>query len=159
MTQETVDIHTDGACSPNPGVGGWAAILTAPGKGAKTREISGGERRTTNNRMELTAAIRALEALKRPCVVNLCTDSQYLRNAFTQGWLDKWQRNGWKTASKKPVENQDLWLRLLELTAIHTVKWLWVRGHADDPLNERCDQLAVAAREKVARRASASRTG
>jgi len=144
-----VKIYTDGACDPNPGTGGWAAILISA-NGAK-KEISGAERNTTNNRMELTAAIRALTALKKPCVVDLYTDSEYLKNAFTQGWLAKWQRNGWRTADRKPVKNDDLWQQLLHLTSVHEVKWHWVRGHASNPLNNRCDELAVLAREKLAR--------
>lgn len=145
-----VQIYTDGACDPNPGTGGWAAILISPESGAK-KELVGAERETTNNRMELLAAIRALEALKQPCRVDLFTDSQYLRNAFNSGWLDNWQRNGWRTAQKKPVMNKDLWMELLELTQKHQVLWHWVRGHASNPLNNRCDELAVAAREKLAR--------
>lgn len=143
-------IYTDGACSPNPGVGGWAAILVSPGHGDHTREISGGEFDTTNNRMELTAAIRALQALKRPCEVDLYTDSEYLQKAFTAGWLANWQRNGWKTAGKKPVANADLWQELDALTKKHKVHWRWVRGHHEDEMNHRCDELAVAARLKLA---------
>lgn len=146
MTRPKVVIYTDGACSPNPGTGGWAAILFSPGKESHTREISGAQHETTNNRMELTAALRALEVLKKPCTVALYTDSEYLRNAFTQGWLDGWQKNGWRTAAKKPVLNDDLWRGLLEQTKIHDVEWKWVRGHHEDELNERCDQLAVEAR-------------
>ena len=121
------------------------------------KEISGAEAETTNNRMELTAAIRALETLKKPCVVELFTDSQYLRNAFTEGWLDKWQRNGWKSAGRKPVLNEDLWRRLLELGAVHEIHWHWVRGHADNEHNNRADQLAVAARESLAAQGVAAR--
>lgn len=150
MSKPEVVIYTDGACSPNPGTGGWAAILISPGNGGRTREISGAQPDTTNNRMELTAALRALEALKRPCRVELYTDSEYVRNAFTQGWLDRWQKNGWRTAAKKPVLNADLWRALLEQTAIHKVDWKWVRGHHEDPINERCDQLAVEARLALA---------
>lgn len=149
MSKPDVVIYTDGACSPNPGIGGWAAILVTPGKD-HTREISGAESETTNNRMELTAALEALRALKRPCKVSLYTDSEYLRNAFAQKWLDKWQKNGWKTAAKKPVLNSDLWRALLEQAAVHNVDWHWVRGHHEDALNERCDQLAVEARLALA---------
>ncbi len=150
----SVQIYTDGACSPNPGGGGWGAILISPAPGSQTREQAGAEPDSTNNRMELTAAIKALEALKQPCLVNLTTDSQYLRNAFTQGWIENWVRNGWRTAAKKPVLNQDLWQQLIRLTEIHDVVWNWTRGHADDPLNERCDELAVEAREDLAKRLS-----
>jgi ribonuclease HI len=133
-----VTIFTDGACSGNPGPGGWAAILSAAGR---TREMNGGEAHTTNNRMELMAAISALEALTRPSAVELHTDSQYVRNGITQ-WLAGWKRNGWKTTDKKPVKNADLWRRLDEATARHTIDWRWVKGHAGHPLNERADELA-----------------
>lgn len=144
-----VKIYTDGACDPNPGTGGWGAILISA-SGTK-KELSGAQRDTTNNRMEITAAIRALEALKKPCIVDLYTDSEYLKNAFTQGWLAKWEVNGWRTSGKKPVKNEDLWREMLQLTSTHEVNWHWVRGHASNPLNNRCDELAVAAREKLAR--------
>ena len=134
-----VEIYTDGACSGNPGPGGWAAILIYKDKRA---ELSGYEARTTNNRMELLAAIRGLRALKEPCSVKLHSDSAYLINAFEKKWLDNWQQRGWATAGKKPVENQDLWRELLELTNVHAVKWIKVRGHADNPGNNRCDELA-----------------
>lgn len=140
-----VIIYTDGACSGNPGPGGWAALLR---HGEHQKVISGGERRTTNNRMELTAALEALRALKQPCRVALHTDSAYLHNAFTKGWLDKWQRNGWKTSSKKPVENRDLWERLVSVSDRHDVTWVKVRGHADDALNNFVDEAAVAAMEE-----------
>lgn len=139
-------IYTDGACSGNPGPGGWAAILVA---GDKRRELWGYEPETTNNRMELTAAIEALRALKVPCRVKLYSDSAYLVNAFRQGWVDKWLHNGWVTARKEPVENQDLWQELLRVMAPHQVEWIKVKGHADNPYNNRCDELA--------RRAIASR--
>jgi ribonuclease HI len=144
-----VKIYTDGACDPNPGTGGWAAILVAA-SGTK-KELSGAERDSTNNRMELTGAIKALEALKSPCTVELYTDSEYLKKAFTDGWLIKWQRNGWRNAQKKPVANKDLWEELLTLSQTHEITWHWVRGHASNPMNNRCDELAVAAREKLAR--------
>jgi len=136
-----VTIFTDGACSGNPGPGGWAAILTSRGR---TRELSGGEALTTNNRMELTAAIAALEALKRPCEVEMHTDSQYVRNGVAE-WLQAWKRNGWRTADRKPVKNEDLWRRLDEATQRHAIDWQWVKGHAGDEMNERADALARAA--------------
>lgn len=137
-----VTIYTDGACSGNPGPGGWAAILKY---GAQERVLTGGAPHTTNNRMELTAAIEALRALKEKCRVSLHTDSNYLVRAFTDGWVKNWQRNGWITASKNPVENRDLWQILIDLNDFHEVKWIKVRGHADDLLNNRADQLAVEA--------------
>jgi ribonuclease HI len=150
MNKPTVIIYCDGACSPNPGVGGWAAILISPAHQGARREIFGAEAGSTNNRMELTAAIKALDTLKWPCAVQLTTDSEYLKKAFTEGWLAKWQRNGWRTASRQPVANVDLWAELARLAAIHSVSWRWVRGHADDELNTRCDVLAVQARESLA---------
>ena len=137
MTTRVV-IYTDGACRGNPGPGGWGAVLLS---GEHEREIWGGEAATTNNRMELTAAIAALEALTRPCGVDLHTDSQYLRQGVTS-WLDGWKRNGWRTADKKPVKNVDLWQRLEDAMARHNVRWHWVRGHAGHPMNERADALA-----------------
>ncbi len=135
---ERVSIWTDGACSGNPGPGGWGAVLRY---GARERELTGGEALTTNNRMELTAAIEALEALKRPCAVSLHTDSQYLRGGVTR-WLAGWKRNGWRTADGKPVKNEDLWRRLEAAAKPHTIEWLWVRGHAGNKFNERADLLA-----------------
>ena len=140
MTPQVV-IHTDGACSGNPGPGGWGAILLY---NDTRKELSGGETLTTNNRMEMMAAIAALEALKRPCRVKLYTDSQYLRDGITQ-WLRGWKARGWRTADKKPVKNIDLWQRLDAVAAAHQVEWLWVRGHAGHPENERADALARAA--------------
>ncbi len=137
-----VSIYTDGACSGNPGPGGWAAVLIY---GDKEKEIWGSEEITTNNRMELLAAVQGLKALKRPCKVNLYSDSAYLVNAFNNGWLKKWQSNGWKTARKEPVENQDLWQELLQLSNIQEVTWIKVKGHADNVYNNRCDELAVDA--------------
>lgn len=134
----TVDAYTDGACSGNPGPGGWGAILRY---GEQERELSGGEPHTTNNRMELMAAIRALEALKRPCRVRIHTDSRYLRDGIT-GWIHNWKRNGWKTAARKPVKNADLWQRLDAALGKHQIEWHWVRGHAGHPENERADALA-----------------
>jgi ribonuclease HI len=149
-TPKQFTIYTDGACDPNPGTGGWAAILID--QETRTREeISGGVRESTNNRMELTAAIEALARLPENSVVTLVTDSEYVRNAFTQGWLKNWQARGWKTADKKPVKNQDLWQQLVTLTAKHKIHWQWVRGHGVDVLNNRCDELAVAARIAVLR--------
>ena len=133
-----VTIFTDGACSGNPGPGGWGAILIS---GAHEREIRGGEPATTNNRMEMMAAIQALEALKRPCKVELHTDSQYLRKGITE-WISGWKARGWRTADKKPVKNEDLWRRLDEARARHTVDWRWVKGHNGHELNERADGLA-----------------
>ncbi|MCQ2466161.1 MAG: ribonuclease HI [Clostridia bacterium] len=137
----SVDIYTDGACSGNPGPGGWGAILMASGH---KKEISGGEKQTTNNRMELCAVIFALEELKRPCEVNIYSDSAYVVNAFHQNWIDGWIRNGWRNSAKAPVANSDLWIRLIELTKIHNVTFHKVKGHADNEFNNRCDELAVA---------------
>jgi len=138
VSEGRVTIHTDGACSGNPGPGGYGAILQW---GDHTREIKGGEPHTTNNRMELMAAIMALESLKRPCTVDIHTDSQYLRNGIMT-WINGWKRNGWKTADRKPVKNVDLWQRLDDALSHHTVRWHWVRGHAGHDLNERADELA-----------------
>ncbi|MBY0612950.1 MAG: ribonuclease HI [Beijerinckiaceae bacterium] len=134
----TVRIWTDGACSGNPGPGGWGAVLQY---GETIRELSGGEALTTNNRMELMAAIQALEALKRPCSIVMTTDSQYVKGGI-QSWMHGWKRNGWRTADKKPVKNMDLWQRLDEAAKAHTINWQWVKGHAGDVMNERCDELA-----------------
>lgn len=142
-----VKVFSDGACSGNPGPGGWGAILRYRGH---EKEISGGEAQTTNNRMELLAVISALESLKEPCNVEICTDSQYIANAFSKGWLENWLKNGWKTSAKKPVKNQELWERLLAQSKKHTLAWKWVKGHAGHAENERCDQLAVAARDQAA---------
>ena len=133
-----VEIWTDGACAGNPGPGGWGAILCYR---SSEKDLCGGEALTTNNRMELTAAIAALEALKRPAVVKLHTDSQYLRDGVT-AWMGNWKRNGWRTRDRKPVKNDDLWRRLDEATQRHEIDWRWVRGHAGDPMNERADELA-----------------
>lgn len=146
--KKQVTIYTDGACDPNPGIGGWAAILLF---GDAKKEITGGERDSTNNRMEMTAVIEALKQLKEPCAITLITDSEYVKNAFTQGWLQNWLKRGWKTASKQPVKNKDLWEELVKQTDLHQVEWKWVRGHANDELNNRCDELAVMARQKIAR--------
>jgi ribonuclease HI len=146
MTQPSVEIYTDGGAKPNPdGPGGWAALLLF---GNHKKELSGGEPSTTNNRMELTAAIMALEALTEPCAVKLHTDSQYVKNGITQ-WMKNWRKNGWRTANKKPVKNQDLWQRLDAATQRHEIKWAWVKGHAGHEHNERVDQLATIARESL----------
>jgi ribonuclease HI len=136
-----VEIWTDGACSGNPGPGGWGAILK---KGDTEKELSGAEADTTNNRMELMAAIAALEALTRPCAVRLHIDSQYVRQGITQ-WIHGWKRNGWKTADRKPVKNEDLWRRLDAAAGRHRIDWIWVKGHAGDVMNERADGLARTA--------------
>lgn len=143
---KTVTIYTDGACSGNPGPGGWGAILKY---GDYEKELSGGEARTTNNRMELMGVISALEALKEPCAVELWSDSKYVIDALSLGWAEGWRRRGWVKPDKKPALNPDLWARLLDLTAKHEMRYHWVKGHADNPYNNRCDQLAVAAREKI----------
>lgn len=135
-----VDIYTDGACSGNPGPGGWAAILVAKGK---EKEISGYCEATTNNRMELTAALEGLRQLKVPCDVHIYSDSAYLVNAFLLGWLCSWKSNGWRNSAKQPVSNTDLWQELDSLTQIHTIKWHKVKGHSDHVYNNRCDKLAV----------------
>ena len=140
--KKRVILYTDGACSGNPGAGGWGAVLIFNGH---ERELSGGEAQTTNNRMELMAVIKGLEALKYPCEVEIYSDSAYTVNAFQNGWLTAWQQNGWKKADKKPVLNLDLWQRLLELTSIHQVEFKKVKGHADNEYNNRCDALARGA--------------
>ena len=140
-----IEIYTDGACRGNPGPGGWGALLVA---GERRREIRGAESSTTNNRMELTAAIEALAALKRPCRVRLYTDSQYLRKGITE-WLPQWKARGWKTADRKPVKNADLWLALEDQVARHTIEWHWVRGHSGHPGNEAADTLANQAIDEL----------
>ncbi len=146
---KTVEIYTDGACSGNPGPGGWAAILRY---GTAEKVLSGGESMTTNNRMELTGVIRALEALKEPCEVELWSDSQYVIDALRRGWAIGWKERGWRRADKKPALNPDLWERLLELCAGHKMHYHWVRGHADNEHNNRCDALAVEQRDLFAKR-------
>lgn len=138
---KNVDIFTDGACSGNPGPGGWGAILRYNGN---EKEISGGEKETTNNRMELTAVIKALSMLKEPCAVTLWTDSKYVADGLGKGWAAGWKKNGWKKSDKKPALNPDLWDELLRLNDIHTITIQWVKGHASHPENERCDKMAVA---------------
>ena len=140
MAKEKIEIFTDGACSGNPGPGGWGAVLRWNGV---EKELSGGDRKTTNNRMEMMAAIRSLESLKRAAPVDLYTDSTYLRDGITK-WLPGWKANGWKTAAKKPVKNQDLWQRLEAAIQGHAIKWHWVKGHSGHPENERADELARA---------------
>jgi ribonuclease HI len=144
-----VELWTDGACSGNPGPGGWAAILRA---GKHERVLSGGERVTTNNRMELKSVVEGLRALKRPCRVRVHLDSSYVKNAFTNGWLDRWQGNGWTTSGKQPVKNRELWQELLAEVARHEIEWVKVAGHAGVELNERVDVLACAERDRVAER-------
>jgi ribonuclease HI len=143
-----VTIYTDGACSGNPGPGGWGAILSASGK---SRELSGGEALTTNNRMELMAVIKSLELLTRPCDVKLYSDSAYVVNAFNQHWIDGWQKKGWVNSAKDPVANRDLWEQLIELTRKHKVEFIKVKGHADNEFNNRCDELAVMQSRKFAK--------
>jgi len=138
MSEDIVEIYTDGACKGNPGLGGWGALLQIMGK---ERELCGGEAHTTNNRMELLAAIRALEALKRPCRVILHTDSKYVQQGISI-WVHNWKQRGWKTADKKPVKNEDLWRTLDELANKHHVQWVWIKGHAGHDGNERADELA-----------------
>ena len=146
MTLPIVHVYTDGACLGNPGPGGWAALLRADGQ---EKVLTGAASRTTNNRMEMRAAIEALQALKRPCEVHLHTDSQYLRQGIT-AWLPKWQRNGWQTADRKPVKNQDLWRALVDALAPHQVRWEWVKGHAGHAENEQVDGLANRAARTLA---------
>jgi ribonuclease HI len=142
-----VEIWTDGACSGNPGPGGWAAVLRCRGV---QRELSGGDPQTTNNRMEMTAVLEGLRALTRPVAVTVVVDSAYVEQAFTQGWIDRWQRNGWRTSGKEPVKNRDLWEQLAAEVARHRVRWRRVRGHAGTDLNELADRLAVEARDRAA---------
>ncbi|MBR1797085.1 MAG: ribonuclease HI [Clostridiales bacterium] len=143
-----VTIYTDGACSGNPGPGGWGAILSAAGK---SREISGGEAHTTNNRMEMMAVIKSLELLTRPCEVEVYSDSAYVVNAFNQGWIEGWQKKGWKNSAKNEVANKDLWIKLIELCKLHTVRFIKVKGHADNEFNNRCDELAVMESKRYAK--------
>ncbi|MEX0845640.1 MAG: ribonuclease HI [Balneolaceae bacterium] len=140
-----VIVYTDGACSGNPGPGGWGAILIWNGK---QKELSGGDAQTTNNRMEMQAVIQALKALNKPCIVKIHSDSALIINAFTQGWIENWQKRGWRKADKKPVENKELWQAMLEAMKPHDVHWVKVKGHSGIELNERVDQLAVAESQK-----------
>lgn len=143
---KTVTLYTDGACSGNPGPGGWGAILMF---GEHKKELSGGEKNTTNNRMELTAVIQGLQALKEPCTVELYSDSKYVLDALDKGWAVSWRARGWKKADKKPALNPDLWEILLNLCEIHNVNLHWVKGHAENPFNNRCDELAVGEWQKL----------
>jgi ribonuclease HI len=145
MPKPEVTVYTDGACSGNPGPGGWGAILIWNGN---QKEISGGDPQTTNNRMEMKAVIEALKALTKPCVVHIHSDSALIINAMTQGWIENWQARGWKKADKKPVENKELWQEMLKAMEDHEVKWVKVKGHSGDPLNDRVDELAVAESKK-----------
>lgn len=140
-----VELYTDGACSGNPGPGGYGAILRY---GSNEKEISGGEKETTNNRMELLAVIRGLEALKEPCEVKVITDSKYFSDALEKGWLNNWKNNGWKKSNGKPVLNTDLWTRFLTLSETHKISTFWIKGHAGHPENERCDKMAVEESKK-----------
>jgi ribonuclease HI len=155
LTCVPVEIFTDGACKGNPGPGGWGAVIRS---GPHEKEISGGEPLTTNNRMELLAAIRALEALKRPCEVVLWTDSIYVRDGISK-WIHGWRRNGWKTADRKPVKNAELWQELLDAAAPHKIDWRWVKGHAGHPENERADRLACDAAMRFAKAANSRHSG
>lgn len=146
---KTVEIYTDGACKGNPGPGGWAAILVC---GGVEKELSGGDRSTTNNRMELMAAIVAFEALNRPCDVLFTSDSKYVIDGLQKGWAESWKSRGWKKSDGSPALNPDLWSRLLSAIAPHTVRYLWVRGHAGHPYNERCDRLASSQAEQMGRK-------
>ena len=141
-----VTVWTDGACSGNPGPGGWAAILRF---GEREKVLSGGERNTTNNRMELTAVLRALEALKEPCEVALFSDSRYVVDAMAKGWAKKWRMNGWKRGKNEEAKNPELWAKILDLSDLHKISWNWVKGHAQNEQNSRCDALAVAESKKI----------
>lgn len=143
-----ITIYTDGSCSGNPGPGGWGAILDY--KGVR-KELSGGEYETTNNRMEMTAVIKALECLREPCEITLCSDSKYVMDALSKGWAKGWRARGWRKADKQPALNADLWARMLELCEPHVFHYQWIKGHAGHPENERCDRLAVAQTEKYRR--------
>ena len=145
-SMKSVTVYTDGACSGNPGPGGWGAVLRY---GEAVRELSGGEARTTNNRMELMGVISALEALKEPCVVELWSDSKYVVDALEKGWAKSWRGRGWVKGDKKPALNPDLWERLLDLAEVHEVRCHWVKGHADNPYNTRCDEMAVSEWKKL----------
>lgn len=144
---KTVTLYTDGACSGNPGPGGWAAILMYQGH---KRELSGGEAATTNNRMELMGVIEGLRALKEPCSVDLWSDSRYVIDALEKGWAVRWKKNGWMRSKKEEVKNPELWKELLRLTELHEMRYHWVKGHADNPWNKRCDMLAVEQRNRFA---------
>ncbi len=145
---KSVKLYTDGACSNNPGPGGWGAILVYNGK---EKVLSGGERQTTNNRMELLAVINGLEALKEPCEVELCSDSKYVIDGLSKGWAASWKMNGWIKSDKKAALNSELWERLLEVSKVHKLSYVWIKGHQGHPYNERCDRLAVEESKKAAR--------
>ena len=145
MDLKNIELYTDGACSGNPGPGGWGAILRFEGH---EKKLSGGEKETTNNRMELTAVIEGLKALKFPCLVELYTDSKYVSDGIGKGWAESWRRNGWRKADKKPALNVDLWEKLLNLCEIHTLNIHWLKGHAGHPENEECDRMAVEESKK-----------
>jgi ribonuclease HI len=149
MTKPNVIIYTDGGCAPNPGAGGWGVVLLSADQPGNKKELFGGVPDSTNNRMELTAAIKALQALKKPCNVEFHTDSQYVQKAFTQKWLVNWQKNNWRTSQKKPVANKDLWIELVEAAQPHEINWNWVKGHDGDINNERCDELVWQGRETL----------
>lgn len=142
-------LYSDGACSPNPGTGGWGVVLVAPRHEGQRKELSGAEFNTTNNRMELMAVIEGLRAVKRPSRVRIITDSLYVKKAFTEGWLKNWIAGGWRTAGKKAVKNVELWQELMKEMEIHDIEWAWVRGHAETPENNRADELAVEARKRL----------
>jgi ribonuclease HI len=144
-----IQIYTDGACSPNPGFGGWGVVMISPQHHGHRKEISGAEANSTNNRMELLAVIRGLEQLNYACYVDVYTDSTYVCNAFKQRWIEQWQKKGWVTSARQPVMNQDLWKQLLTLIQPHEITWHWVKGHADHKENNRCDELAVQARKEL----------
>ena len=148
MSKNSIIIYTDGACAPNPGIGGWGAVLISNKHNLRT-EISGSEVSSTNNRMEIIAVIKALEALKKPCLVDLYSDSTYVKNAFEKNWIKNWINNDWKSKGRKPIANKDLWLRLIDVSQKHKVSWHWVKGHSNNPENNRCDELAVQARKAI----------
>ena len=157
MKKTRVVIYTDGGTTPNPGLGGWAAVLVSPAHDGATRELYDSEPNTTNNRMELTAAIRALRALKYSCAVDLYTDSAYMGNAFTKGWLTKWRNNGWLTSNKEPVLNKDLWEELFDLSQKHDIEWHWIKGHASDDYNNLCDALVQKAKDEYRKNGTSER--
>lgn len=152
MKRPSIEIYTDGACSPNPGTGGWGAVLISPAHNNHRKELSGATPNTTNNRMELMAVIEALQALKKTCHVQLYTDSKYIQQAFEKRWVQKWQKNGWMGGNRQPIANQDLWKKLMGLSHSHEIEWLWIKGHSDHKENDRCDALAVQARKALAAR-------
>lgn len=152
MKRPSIEIYTDGACAPNPGIGGWGAVLISPAHDGYRKELSGAQAQATNNQMELMAVIEALKALKFPCRVQLYTDSKYIQQAFQKKWVENWQKNGWIGKNRQPIANQDLWKQLIALSQPHEIAWLWVKGHSDHQENDRCDFLAVQAREALAKK-------